>query len=140
MITNSVTRNPNNLLAGLTPSFTGWNINPGTNANLVNELTTVLTTSGVQTNATDSIIKYDLGVSKRVIIGVIRGTVVTSSAMKIQLSDDDAAWEFCAISASNSTASKNINGIGKGRYIEITFLATAAGNTIADMSLRVYRI
>lgn len=57
--------NHSNLLAGLTPVFANWTQNPGTAADIVDELTNaVLTTNGISILAT-STITYDLGTSAR---------------------------------------------------------------------------
>jgi len=139
MITNTTTRNPNNLLDGLTPTFTGWNTDPGTNADLVDELTDTLTTSGVQTNATTSTIIYDLGSSKRIIGWLFRGVVVTATTFYLNISDDNVTY-YSIANYTTTTTERQIVGIGKGRYIQARFSSAAAGNTIANLKIRAYRL
>lgn len=140
MITNSIERNDSNLLSGLTPTFSGWNTNPGTAANIVDELTTDLTTDGVQTNAVNSTITYDLGISKRVIVNLFRSSVATGAGVVISLSDDDATYYVAGRSTSNPTISGSVFASGKCRYIRLVFYSAAVGNTITAISARAYEI
>lgn len=139
MIDNATTRNPKNLLDGLTPTFAGWSVNPGTNANLVNELTTALTTPGVQPNNVACDIVYDLGVSLRFLVFVVRGTVATAGTITLYTSDDNATWYYLGHTGAASTT-RPAYAVGKARYIKATFASTAVGNTISDLTLRAYRL
>lgn len=68
MITNSITRNGSNLLAGLTPTFINWTQNPGTVADMVTELERKnLTTNGIGAAGNNELL-YDLGTSQRRIV------------------------------------------------------------------------
>jgi len=128
-----------NLLSAITPTFTGWNTNPGTAAEIAAELAVTLTTSGIQTNNLESNINYDLGSSMRFILFVSRSSVATAAPIKIELSDDDVTYPEQTRSPS-TTATAFITIIGKARYIRVIFDNTAAGNTISQLTIRAYRI
>lgn len=128
-----------NLLAAITPTNSGWNTVPGTDANITDELVTTLTTSGIQTNNTDSTLKYDLGITKRVIVTLIRGSVGTAAGVRIEASNDDITYyPFAQTPPGGNTATQNCSGEGKARFIQAVFLKTATGNTIANMGIRAY--
>lgn len=131
--------NSGNLLAGITPTFAGWNTNPGTNANIVNEITTALTTPGVQTNAVSPDIVYDLGSSMRISFMVYRGSVGIASLMYPYISDNNSTWYPMGRTVSTGYPLASIV-TGKARYIKVTFGATATGNTISDLSIRAYKV
>lgn len=131
--------NSANLLSGITPTFAGWNTNPGTDADIVNELTLALTTAGRQTNNTISYITYDLGASIRFIISSNRSSVATSASYTIESSDDDVNWYEFAQNVAGTTV-RAVTGFTKARYVRAIFGATATGNTITQLGIRAYRV
>lgn len=136
---NNKNKNTKNLLADITPIFAGWNTNPGTNVDLTNELTIALTTPGVQTNAINSTIVYDLGSSQRIVANVYRSGVATSASMELSLSDNGINY-YIAGRNLNTSADQSCAILGKGRYLMVTLRATATGNTISELPIRAYSI
>ncbi len=131
--------NPANIFAGITPAFVGWNTQPGTLANIVSELNDLLTTPGVQTNATNSTITFDLGVSMRIVAEIVRGGVATSARVYIDGSNDNVNYYTIATPPA-ATGYSSGSGIAKCRYVRYMFGSTTTGNTISYLSLRAYRV
>jgi hypothetical protein len=132
--------NSANLLSSITPTYTGWDTSPATNAQVTNELDYTLNTSGVQTNGAESSIKFDLGTSKRVIVELYRSSVGTSIGTSIQGSENDSDYYFIISTPGQSSSIRNITGIAKCRYLKYVFDATNPGNTISTVACRAYQI
>jgi hypothetical protein len=117
-------------LTGLTPTFNNWTTNPGTTANLCDELSTAaLTTAGVAKAAPGSSIVYDLGSSARRIF------MLNSNAypFSVWFSDDDVTyWQQ---TGDISSATKDILHIGKFRYVKALLVGAV---TIAYIKMRCY--
>lgn len=119
-------KNNKNQLTGLTPVFSGWTQNPGTNADLVDEVfSKVLTTSG---NAgAGATITYDLGTPAR-----LSGFVSNQYADNLMFGSlDSITWRQLTISGSASFA-------GVYRYIQMK--STGAHAAIAYLKFLVYLI
>lgn len=130
--------NTSNLLSGLTPTFAGFDTNPGTNTDIISELGLAsITTNGSTAGSGIVSIKYDLGSSKRVIVyGKVQGLNI--SDLQIDISDNDTDYFHCG---ENYTAGVNIQacGVGKCRYVKYIMFATDA-LTLGPIYLRVYAI
>ena len=121
-----------NLLAALTPTFTNWTTNPGTNDNLVDELSTAaLTTSGVAKASPGSHIVYDLGDSRRRIF--MLNTNI--SPFSVWFSDDNIT--YYQQNSDTSSATKDILIVGKFRYVKCLYIGVT---TIAYLKMRCYNL
>jgi hypothetical protein len=124
-----------NLLTALTPTFSGWDINPGTNAQLVDELldtAVLLDTAG--TNATGvCTITYDLGDSRRRIAFLNVST--NSGGPLLQASDDNTNWYD--LSNEGTTVVYTHIGVGKFRYVRFKH---PGGVTFISIRMRCYNI
>lgn len=131
--------NTNNLpvTLGLSPTFLGWVVNPGTNADITNELTDVLTTPGQVDGITDAYISYDLGQTFRVeiytnIISPDYGHMPT----EIQVSNNGITWySATGIEDQVNTLNAKVNA----RYIRLHLPAFNI-LTITSLSIRIYLI
>lgn len=85
---------PANLLAAITPTFSGWNTNPGTNANLTDESLPALTTNGVTANGVMGTVVYDLGANKAVNIAWTYLLTVNGADVPalLEVSNDNTNW------------------------------------------------
>lgn len=133
----AISLNTANLLAGLTPTFVDWDTNPGTNADLTNELTNTLSTAGAKTAAGYPTIKYDLGSSKRS-IAEIYGTTANSTSFMIEFSDNDTNFFIAGWENFNAGQYANAIAIGKGRYIR--FAIASGGTDTITVICRAYAL
>jgi hypothetical protein len=120
---DGIPSNSGNLLANITPVFSGWIQNPGTNADITNETDNTLTTSGIASNTTESTIIYDLGSSKRIILYAIMSNA-TFSPQDIYISNNGINYYSVGFA---TTSSGTGVFIAKTRYIKYndrTFGAT----------------
>jgi hypothetical protein len=125
-----------NLLAGITPTFSNWSVNPGTNADLVSELMTGnMTTNGIGQAGTNTI-TYDLGSSKRCII-YAHAYNNTAVAGYIDVSDASDFSTVESVIYNFPTGHYEKVGIAKFRYIR--YRSTGA-HTLSEFRLRVYQI
>jgi len=121
-----------NLLTGLTPTFTNWTTNPGTAANLVDEIITdALTTSGVSKAAPGSHIVYDLTTSRRRLF-MFNSNVTPYS---VWFSDDNVT--YYQQNGDVSAATKDILVMGKFRYVKVLIIGVG---TTAFIKMRCYNI
>lgn len=118
--------NPANLLSGITPTFAGWDTNPGTVAEMCRELDgdTALTTAGAITNP--STIVWDLGTSQRSIVAF-----TCAPAASFSVSDDNLTYYVLSASSSGTTR------MGKFRYLK--YSRSTAG-AVTGINVRVYRL
>ncbi len=124
-----------NMLAGLTPTFTNWATNPGTNADITNELTVLLTTPGVGAFGVNSIITYDLGQAFRVLASMFNLQNTASDAY-IYASLDNITYYLRAYAVSNTVHSAV--AAMYARYVR--FVPLIDIHTTTQLSLVVYRI
>lgn len=130
-----------NLLSSLTPTFSGWTQNPGTSAQMTNELTTSITTSGNLGASGTGTVLYDIGSSKRISFHMY--THASSGAIDftaVQLSDDNLNFYNAGLFNTYAGLYGDGSATGKGRYIKILIVATGAGVHLDAMTLRVYNI
>lgn len=133
--------NTGNLLAGLTPTFTGWTQNPGTNAQLVDELVAdSLTTQGIIPADSQARIQYDLGSSKRITF-YTRADPSQLSTASVWFSDDGSDFRgqnFVYTKAAGDNFF--ISVAGKTRYIRLNILNQHTGTTaiINFFTMRAY--
>lgn len=122
---NLLRKNTSNVLAGITPAFTNWSVQPGTLAEMVEEtFDKALSTPG--TSLAGAKITYDLGVAKRII-------VVTDNQFADMItwaSLDGITWRDCTL---NNVAAF----FGVYRYLEIRCGAHA---TVTYIKLIAYNI
>jgi len=115
----------------VTPTFANWVQNPGTAANLVDELTNnVLTTNGIGA-AGNNDIKYDLGDSRRRII-----RLQCDEQTECYVSDDGINYYFMM---SNVKASLVFGGVGIGKFRFVKFTVVGAV-TINEFKARCYNL
>lgn len=130
--------NDSNLLAGLTPVMSGWIQEPGTLKEIADELVNSLTIQGITNPAARTIVKYDLGASKRVSVnltitigGFISGTPI------LECSDDDINY-FTVINIVNIVPgwfySETVTV--KARYVQL--LLDGEELTFLRLGLRAY--
>lgn len=128
--------NTGNLLAAITPTFAGFSTNPGTNANLVNELTIALTTSGILTDSIWGNIIYDLGAVKRFVGFGYSVFSYPRVYQLVSLSTDGSTYHNIEYVANNS-----ISFAGSARYIKLGWIQFSGGNVdITSLSTRVYLV
>lgn len=115
-----------NLCSTVSPSFANWGTNPGTNANIANELTydAVLTTSGVGAAGNNTII-WNFGDSRRRTINYNSDQTLLS-----YISDDGNTWYLIASSARTF-------GTGKFQYFR---LLKAGIFTMTTLHVMIYNI
>lgn len=132
-------KNTDNLLVslGISPTFSGWLVNPGTDADLTNELTGTLTTPGQLDGITDAYISYDLGQASRVeIYALVVSPDYGHMPIEIQVSDDGLTWS----SATGVEDQVNtLDCVANARYIRL-HLPPFNALTITILSIRVYII
>ena len=142
--------NTANLLASITPTFSGWNTNPGTNADITSELTTTLTTSGTSMTGTATIL-YDLGVSKRIIFYMLMGfsqNATDGGSVLITMSDDNSTYSIQGQTRPTDNNGDNTNPyyygfrvvVAKTRYIKITVTTGPSTLTWKRVNFRAYNI
>jgi hypothetical protein len=123
--------NSANLLAAITPTFANWTQNPGTNADIVDELSNAnLTTSGIGAAGLNTI-KYDLGSSARRSIYLF-----VNQACDVQVSDDDITYHTIVLNDAPITTSGN-TGQGKFRFV---MFRCGGAVTVTKLKLRCYNI
>jgi len=131
--------NTNNLpvTLGISPTFSGWVVEPGTKADITNELTDILTTPGQVDGMTDAYITYDLGQVFRIeiytnIISPDYGHMPT----EIQASDDGIIWySTTGVEDQVNTLNVKVNT----RFIRLHLPAFNV-LSITSLSIRVYLI
>jgi len=127
-------KNTKNLLLNLIPLFTGWVTPPGTNADIVDELTDTLTTPGT-TSDIDNYVTYDLGSSLRVsIYTFIFSPDYGHMPIEIQVSDDNATW-YSATAVEDLV--NNLACYAKTRYVQF-HLSPYFSMSITQLKMRVY--
>lgn len=121
--------NSSNRLSALAATFSLWTTNPGTEAEITNELTIALTTSGISSGA-GGIIDYDLGVSRRHIVGF----ATDQAGYMIRISDDGATYYQVVVSG---RANMQETVIGKFRHVRFQ---VAASLTYTRVKCIAYRL
>ena len=132
-------KNTANLLLslGLSPTFSGWVVNPGTAADITNEITNALTTPGQVDYINDAYITYDLGSSQRVsVYAALFSPDYGHIPMQIEVSDDNATWDSMTFTEDQVNV---LNGTTKAQYIRLHLPAFNA-LMITKLSMRVYLI
>jgi hypothetical protein len=123
---SKTTGNESNLLDGITPTFAGWDTNPGTVAEMCRELDgdTALSQAGAITNP--STIVWDLGASKRCLVAF-----TATPAASFSVSDDGITYYVLSASSSGTTR------VAKFRYLK--YSRSTAG-AVSQINVRVYRL
>jgi hypothetical protein len=138
-IISGTQRNTGNLIAtlGISPTFSGWIVNPGTSDDITNELTNILTTPGVVDGITDAYVSYDFGQSMRVETYInIFSPDYAHMPTEIQASNDNATWySTTGIEDQMNTLNIAVNA----RYIRLHLPAFNALN-ITSLNIRAYLI
>ncbi len=137
--------NQANLLAGLTPTFVNWTTNPGTNDDLVHELSaSSLTVNGVIPTLTTCYIRYDMGISTRIVAQLYaRTTTISNVNLYILGSDDDVDYYRVADELLISQNDYHtLVGILKCRYLRfyLEYQGTSGSATINSCNMRAYRL
>lgn len=131
-----------NLLSGLTPTFSGWNTNPGTNADLVNELTDTLTTNGVAPAGSDfgATITYDTGTSQRRSVALLFNSNV-SNEVQILGADDNISYYVAGGLSVGYGKIQSTSAIVKARHLRFAFWRHGTSvNTVSNIKMRAYAI
>ena len=129
-----------NLLTPLTPIFAGWTQNPGTLADLTNELDNSLTTPGIEHVSDPVSILYDLGAPKRILVHGLSSATSGGSNLIIQGSLNGTDFFFITqITFGEDATFAQGQGAAVARWIKIINDHPGA-ITYTVFGLRVYAI
>jgi len=143
LLPQSLSWNNGNLLSGINPTFSGWDTNPGTNSDLIDELILGLTTNGAKSFINKPTILYDIGNSTRFILHVLFQPNTSNEAGAIHLSDDGVTYYTSYVDKSlSANETHHMSIAAKARYIKIEFnrLGTNQNTTYKNISIRAYRL
>lgn len=130
--------NSRNLLAGITPTFSGWTQNPGTPEKMTDELDNTLTTPGIEDVAQDNTITFDLGAAKRIVWNVLILASEVFGDTNILGSLDGISWYSIGGGVTGGGAMVIPQGsIVKTRYLKFFDIA-GTGVTYTFLGFRAY--
>jgi hypothetical protein len=130
-----------NLLSGLTPTFSGWTVNPGTNSNLVGEGSLgTLTTSGTSNAGSGKYVQYNLNDTKRIAASsYAHASVGTMANSYIMFSLDCSNYFIVWLSPSASNYESSAV-VGQTKCVRYVWDISVGGATIDTIQLRAYNI